>query len=397
MHRFTFSLLALTLACSDPVMGDEDGGTSGADAGPGLDAAPVDAGPGDDGGAPTDAGGGDRDAGMIPVYPIPLIATCVMSCPTDSVCDPDEGGCTCRAGYAGTPGACTARSSGVTEPNSETVCELWRQAHLVSMAEGYYSGSGSADECAQGAVDEPAAFDVYRRVDAMRRMVGVGPVSRPGGGNGDLANAMKCARAIALAEQVHRSRSLYSRCQSDFISNVPVSFGGGVPADAIDRILYREASDDVRYLMFDRRGLLDPEIADFAAGYERLALDDTNGGFCVRILIDGTLPTVRAYSWPNAGATPLAAAQSIWSFHLYHNDVSSALVSVRDSGDREVSIERLGDDSVTSWSMVAFRLLEEVRPGESYTVTLTGITGDERVNEIIGTHEYTVTPVDCGF
>ena len=375
--------------CSDPVL-DADAGRDGG----GLLS---DGGSGDAGAEGSDGGSSDAgssDGGGSTLLSAPLVATCSTACADpNAVCDPAVGSCICRAGYAESGSGCIPRSTGLSEPDATVACATWRAGHLVEVSSGYHTPAESADMCAEGSISDAARRDLNRRVDAFRYLMGSPPIETFDEAT-FLAHAQGCARMVALSGQLLRySGATYDGCGYPWA--MPTSYGvESIPADFIDRILWRVPHEDPAELLHDRRTLLTPTVTRFSVGYDRFVPAELTAGVCTELLLQGTPDTEAWFAWPPAGTNPLEMTRTTWSLHVYGSSLGGALLSVTRGGE-SVPATIVGEDSINSWNSIAFELGVTPQPGEVFVVRVAGIEGNPGVT-VDGVLSYQVEVVDCG-
>jgi hypothetical protein len=351
-------------------------GSAGADAGDpgaGPDGAPArDAPCADDAGADARApdAAADRDA-----------TSCVSgTCVAHASCVGGE--CRCDPGYLAAGGVCAPLDPG--DPAGRTaaeVCDRWRADYPPRAASDWAAGPA---ECDPGTLDDAARDDAVRRISLHRWLAGLGPVTRDDPAAD--AAAQQCALMLWRNGQLDHSPpstwTCYSAEGAAMAGSSNEAMGYAAPADAIDGYLCDQGA---LASMGHRLWVLHPS-------YGRAAVGHADAYDCLHVMDgSGQSPSRPFVAYPSPGPFPAQAAPAAcgnWTFiSSTVTSASAAHVRRRSTGADLPVTTVLTSGSFVFGPAVAFRLDESV-VGETYEVTVTGLTG--------GDVAYAVTIVDCG-
>lgn len=296
---------------------------------------------------------------------------------------------TCQPGYVDAGSGCVLIDPNDPAQRTQTeVCARWASDHVITDATPF-SRSTAAD-CDSGTLSAGGHTDTLTRINLFRWLSGLGPTTV----NTALdAQQQQCANLESWWDWTQtvsphappNTAKCYTASGASGAGMSNIAWGNG-PAASIDQFVQDNGNATT---MGHRRWIVNPPLSGVGIGYWE------GGGMygkaeCLSVFgSSGTGPNPAWVAVPNPGVVPSQIATWTWTFHSNKGGTANATITMTRVGDgadlpvMRMTLQQGFGQAAISWKPMGWT----PTVGESYRVTVTGLTG--------GDVTYVVKPVTC--
>jgi hypothetical protein len=280
--------------------------------------------------------------------------------------------CECISGFVANGGACVANLPGNPALHTKTeVCQAWHDGHVENASNGGFSVSSAT--CDPGTVSRAGLDDALRRLNGLRWLAGLGPVTDDAASD---VNAQGCALISAwnpagpTAHYPSSSATCYNSAGAAGAGSSNIAWGCGTAASAMDQ-WFEDWGNETTY--GHRRWLLKPDLDGVGIGLYQGG-NNYGSASCITVFGGGNPgPSPAWVAWPAPGYVPSDLATTQWT--VQGNVPGGATVTVTRQSDGQVM------DTTATWldgsygNTSAIKLVRNgwgPAAGETYHVKLVG-------------------------